>query len=229
MSLIFGVPGEENADFMMALSQSKSIRFILTRHEQGAAFMAEVYGRLTGNPAGCLATLGPGATNLITGVADSNMDRAPMLVLTGQGSTDRLHKESHQIMDVVSMFKPVTKWAATILNPDTIPEIVRKAVRVSRTEKPGAVLIEIPEDIAAQETFETPMIPKRFTRSVPDDRVLDEAAELIQKAKQPIMIAGNGCIRKRASQQLRRFAELTRIGVVTVSYTHLTLPTNREV
>ncbi len=214
MSLIFGVPGEENADFMMALSQSKSIRFILTRHEQGAAFMAEVYGRLTGNPAGCLATLGPGATNLITGVADSNMDRAPMLVLTGQGSTDRLHKESHQIMDVVSMFKPVTKWAATILNPDTIPEIVRKAVRVSRTEKPGAVLIEIPEDIAKQETSQTPMIPKRFTRSVPDVSVLDEAVELIQKAKQPIMIAGNGCIRKRASKQLRRFAELTGIGVV---------------
>ena len=137
--------------------------------------MAEVYGRLTGNPAGCLATLGPGATNLITGVADSNMDRAPMLVLTGQGSTDRLHKESHQIMDVVSMFKPVTKWAATVLNPDTIPEIVRKAVRVCRTEKPGAVLVEIPEDIAKQETFETPMVPKRFTRSVPDKRVLDEA------------------------------------------------------
>ena len=133
---IFGVPGEENADFMMSLEQSGKIKFILTRHEQGAAFMAEIYGRLTGNPAGCLGTLGPGATNLITGVADSNMDRAPMLVLTGQGSTDRLHKESHQIMDVVSMFKPVTKWATTILNADTIPEIVRKAVRIARTENP---------------------------------------------------------------------------------------------
>ena len=119
---IFGVPGEENADFMMSLEASDKIKFILTRHEQGAAFMAEIYGRLTGNPAGALGTLGPGATNLITGVADSNMDRAPMLVLTGQGSTDRLHKESHQIMDVVSMFRPVTKWATTILNPETIPE-----------------------------------------------------------------------------------------------------------
>jgi thiamine pyrophosphate-dependent acetolactate synthase large subunit-like protein len=95
----------------MSLEQQRRIRFVLTRHEQGAAFMAEVYGRLTGNPAGCLGTLGPGATNLITGVADSNMDRAPMLVLTGQGSSDRLHKESHQIMDVVHMFEPVTKWA----------------------------------------------------------------------------------------------------------------------
>ena len=107
---IFGVPGEENADFMMSLEESKSIRFVLTRHEQGEAFMAEIYGRLTGNPAGCLGTLGPGATNLITGVADGNMGRAPMLVLTGQGATSRLHKESHQVMDVVDMFDPVTKW-----------------------------------------------------------------------------------------------------------------------
>ena len=100
---IFGVPGEENADFVMSLQKSTQIKFILTRHEQGAAFMAEIYGRLTGNPAGCLGTLGPGATNLITGVADSNMDRAPMLVLTGQGSTARLHKESHQVLDLDTM------------------------------------------------------------------------------------------------------------------------------
>ena len=134
---IFGVPGEENADFMMSLEDSDSIRFVLTRHEQGAAFMAEIYGRLTGNPAGCLGTLGPGASNLITGVADGNMDRAPMLVLTGQGATHRLHKESHQVMDVVAMFRPVTKWAETIRHPDTIPEIIRKAVRLARTEKTG--------------------------------------------------------------------------------------------
>ncbi|MGB0267077.1 MAG: thiamine pyrophosphate-binding protein, partial [Pseudomonadales bacterium] len=113
---IFGVPGEENADFMMSLEQSEKIKFILCRHEQGASFMAEIYGRLTGEPAGCLGTLGPGATNLITGVADANMDRAPMLVLTGQGSSDRLHKESHQVMDVVQMFRPVTKWAHQIIN-----------------------------------------------------------------------------------------------------------------
>ena len=147
---IFGVPGEENADFMMSLEGS-SIRFILTRHEQGAAFMAEVYGRLTGNPAGALGTLGPGATNLITGVADANMDRAPMLVLTGQGATSRLHKESHQVMDVVHMFEPVTKWAASVRHPDTIPELVRKAVRVARSEKPGAVHLELPEDLAKLE------------------------------------------------------------------------------
>ena len=212
---IFGVPGEENADFMMSLEKSKKIRFVLTRHEQGAAFMAEAYGRLTGNPAGCLGTLGPGATNLITGVANSNMDRAPMLVLTGQGSTDRLHKESHQIMDVVSMFKPVTKWAATILNPDTIPEIVRKAVRVARTEKPGAVHLELPEDVASMETSEVPITPRRFRRPVADEKIVDHAFAMLEQAKRPVIIAGNGSIRRRASEQLRKFCEQTGIGVIS--------------
>ncbi len=212
---IFGVPGEENADFMMSLEQSDKIRFILTRHEQGAAFMAEIYGRLTGNPAGALGTLGPGATNLITGVADSNMDRAPMLVLTGQGSTDRLHKESHQIMDVVSMFRPVTKWATSILNADTIPEIVRKAVRVARTEKPGAVHIELPEDVATHDTDARPLAPRRFRRSVTDDKIVDIAFAMLQDSKRPVIIAGNGCIRRRASKQLRLFCEKTGIGVIS--------------
>jgi acetolactate synthase-1/2/3 large subunit len=211
---IFGVPGEENADFMISLEQSKKIRFILTRHEQGAAFMAEIYGRLTGNPAGALGTLGPGATNLITGVADSNMDRAPMLVLTGQGSTDRLHKESHQIMDVVGMFKPVTKWATSIVNPSTIPEIVRKAVRLARTEKPGAVHIELPVDVATMGATGRPMAPRRFRRSVPDSKIADQAFTMIREAKRPVIIAGNGCIRRRASKQLRLLCEKTGIGVI---------------
>ena len=212
---VFGVPGEENADFMLSLEHSDSIRFILTRHEQGAAFMAEIYGRLTGNPAGALSTLGPGATNLITGVADANMDRAPMLVLTGQGSTARLHKESHQIMDVVAMFEPVTKWATTIYNVDTIPEIVRKSVRLSRTEKPGAVHIELPEDLAKEETDAVPMQPRRFRRSVPDDKIVDQAFEMLKAAKRPVIIAGNGTIRRRASKQLRLFCEATGIGVLS--------------
>ncbi|HWM28492.1 MAG TPA: thiamine pyrophosphate-binding protein, partial [Woeseiaceae bacterium] len=212
---IFGVPGEENADFMISLEQSGKIRFVLTRHEQGAAFMAEVYGRLTGNPAGCLGTLGPGATNLITGVANANMDRAPLLVLTGQGSTDRLHKESHQIMDVISMYRPVTKWTTTIMNPDTIPEIVRKAVRLIRTEKPGAVHLELPEDVAAMETAATPMTPRRFRRAVPDSKIVDKAFAMLRQAKRPVIVAGNGCIRKRASAQLRIFCEKTGIGVIS--------------
>jgi acetolactate synthase-1/2/3 large subunit len=212
---IFGVPGEENADFMMSLEKSDKIRFILTRHEQGAAFMAEIYGRLTGNPAGCLGTLGPGATNLITGVADANMDRAPMLVLTGQGATRRLHKESHQIMDVVAMFEPVTKWATSIRHPDAIPEIVRKAVRLSRTEKPGAVLIELPEDTAKLESDAQPLRPRRYRRYVPDDKIADRAFEMIKAAKRPVILAGNGCIRKNASKQLRQFCEQTGIGVIS--------------
>ena len=212
---IFGVPGEENADFMMSLEKSDKIKFILTRHEQGAAFMAEVYGRLTGNPAGCLGTLGPGATNLITGVADSNMDHAPMIVLTGQGASTRQHKESHQIMDVVHMFEPVTKWATSVLHPDNIPEIVRKAVRIARTEKPGAVLIELPEDLAKQDTDQKPITPRRFRRPVADDKILNKAFDRIIQAQRPIIIAGNGCIRKRASKQLRLFCEKTGIGVVS--------------
>jgi acetolactate synthase-1/2/3 large subunit len=212
---IFGVPGEENADFMMSLEKSGKIRFILTRHEQGAAFMAEIYGRLTGNPAGCLGTLGPGATNLITGVADANMDRAPMLVLTGQGASTRLHKESHQIMDVVSMFEPVTKWAMGVLHEDTIPEVVRKAVRIARTEKPGACLIELPEDVAKHDSTAEPLTPHLFRRPVADDVVIDMAFEKLRHAKRPIIIAGNGCIRRRASKQLRRLCEKTGIGVIS--------------
>jgi acetolactate synthase-1/2/3 large subunit len=212
---IFGVPGEENADFMMSLEKSEQIRFILTRHEQGAAFMAEIYGRLTGNPAGCLGTLGPGATNLITGVANSNMDRAPMLVLTGQGASTRLHKESHQVMDVVDMFSAVTKWATTVWHPENIPEIVRKAVRLARSEKPGAVLIELPEDIAKLEAKNVPLPVRKFRRSVPDPTILQQTYDRIKAAKTPIIIAGNGCIRRRASEQLRLLCEKTGIGVMS--------------
>jgi acetolactate synthase-1/2/3 large subunit len=215
IDIIFGIPGEENADFVISLEQSDRIRFVLTRHEQGAAFMAEVWGRLTGQPAGCLGTLGPGSTNLITGVADANMDRAPMLVLTGQGSTERLHKESHQAMDVVAMFKPVTKWAQTVWHPDNVPEIVRKAVRLARTEKPGACHIELPEDVASREATTAPIEPRRYRRPVPDDKVVGRAWDVIRTAERPIILAGNGCVRRRASKQLRRLVEKTGIGVVS--------------
>ena len=212
---IFGVPGEENADFMMSLEKSDKIKFVLTRHEQGAAFMAEIYGRLSGNPAGCLGTLGPGATNLITGVADSNMDRAPMLVLTGQGASTRLHKESHQAMDVVAMFEPVTKWAGTVWHPNNIPEMVRKAVRLARSEKPGACHIELPEDIAKLPASAVPIEPRRYRRPVADREMMDQAFALLKNAKQPVILAGNGCIRTRASAELRRFCESTGIGVIS--------------
>ena len=128
---IFGVPGEENADFMMSLKKSKKIKFVLCRHEQAAAFMADVYGRLTGKAGVCLSTLGPGVTNLITGLADANMDYAPVVAIIGQGSTERLHKESHQIMDSISMLQPVSKWAQTIFKASNITEVIRKAFKLS--------------------------------------------------------------------------------------------------
>ncbi len=211
---IFGVPGEENADFMQSLGGS-SIQFVLTRHEQGAAFMAEVYGRLTGNPGVCLGTLGPGATNLITGVADANMDRAPLICLTGQGATTRQHKESHQVMNVVDMYEPVTKWAHAIRHPDNIPEVIRKAVRTARSEKPGAVLIELAENIAKLDATTEPMPVRRFRRPAPEPLALDMAADLIADARRPIILAGNGTIRKRASRALRQFCDKTGIGVAT--------------
>jgi len=210
---IFGVPGEENADLMLSLQHS-SIEFVLTRHEQGAAFMAAVHGRLTGTVGVCLGTLGPGATNLMTGVADGNMDRAPLLVITGQGATTRQHKESHQMMDAVSMFRSVTKWSQAILTPDAIPEIVRKAVKLAEAEKPGAVHIELAEDIAAMETDAVPLPHISVRRPSPDAKAVDEAWALIAAAKRPLIIAGNGTIRTRASAALRSFCETTGIGVL---------------
>ena len=214
VTTIFGVPGEENAHLMMALEKS-SIKFVLTRHEQGAAFMADVYGRLTGEAGVCLATLGPGATNLVTGVADGNMDRSPMVVITAQAGMQRQHKESHQHMDVVAMFKPITKWAVTVVHPDNIPEIVRKAFKLATTEKPGACHIELPEDIMKLSSEKLPISPERLRRPVADNKIIDKAMALILNAKRPIILAGNGAIRKRASQQLQAFASETGIGVIS--------------
>jgi len=186
---IYGVPGEENADFLLSLETS-SIEFILTRHEQAAAFMAATEGKLTGKAGVCLGTLGPGATNLITGVADGNMDRAPLLVITGQGATTRQHKESHQIMDVVDMYRPVTKWSHAILDPANIPEIVRKAMKLATAEKPGATHIELAEDIAAMPVDAQPIVPSKVRRPVPDDKIMDQAWDIIRAAKRPLIIAG---------------------------------------
>ncbi|MBN2530908.1 MAG: acetolactate synthase large subunit [Deltaproteobacteria bacterium] len=209
---IFGVPGEENADMMISLIDSP-IRFIMTRHEQGAAFMADVHGRLTGQPGVCLGTLGPGATNLVTGVANGNFDRSPVVAITGQGSTARLHKESHQNMDVVAMFRPITKWADSVRNPGNIPEMVHKAFRRATTEKPGACHIELPEDIAKMDVDAQP-IPKgkyKLRRPAPDHKSIAQAIDILREAKTPVILAGNGCIRKRASKQLRLFVQNTGI------------------
>ncbi len=211
---VYGLPGEENDELMLSLADS-SLEFVLTRHEQGAAFMAEVHGRLTGEPAVCLSTLGPGATNLLTGVADANMDRAPLLVITAQAAASRRHKESHQVVDVEGIFEPVTKWSCSIQRAETIPEIVRKAVRLARAEKPGAVHLELPEDVAAEETDARPLEPYRFRRPGADEKTADRAWARIRAARRPLILAGNGTLRKQAYRQLRRFSEATGIGVVS--------------
>lgn len=210
---VFGLPGEENEDLLFSLENS-NIKFIPTRHEQGAAFMADVWGRLTGQAGVCLATLGPGATNLITGLADAHMDKAPVVAITGQGSSGRLHKESHQYIDVVNMFKPVTKWNTSIQNPNITAEAVRKAFKLAQEEKPGVTHIELPEDVAKMETSDKVLTPVKVRRSAPDHKSIHKAIDLLRAAKSPIIIAGNGAIRKLASKHLREFVAKTNIPVV---------------
>jgi len=213
---IFGIPGEENLAVMDALLSS-NIRFITTRHEQGAAFMADVYGRLTGKAGVCLSTLGPGATNLITGFADANMDRAPIIGIAGQGATTRLHKESHQILDLVNLFEPISKYSTQIRAAHIVPEIVRKAFKDSQAEKPGGCFIDFPEDIADAEVEEDCLPLKVQSAKAPraPEEKLNQAAELISNAEFPLVMAGNGVIRSKASEQLVLFSEKLNLPVAT--------------
>jgi acetolactate synthase I/II/III large subunit len=210
---IFGLPGEENLHILEALKQSK-IQFITTRHEQGAAFMADVYGRLTGKAGVCLSTLGPGATNLMTGVADANLDRAPLIAITGQVSTDRMHLESHQYLDLVAMFGPVTKWSQQLVRPEITPELVRRAFKIAQSEKPGAVHIDIPEDVAAMPVEGSPLHTDGHELTIAAPHSLRLAAEAIAKAQNPIILVGNGVIRAQASEALTEFATALNIPVV---------------
>ncbi|MBD2576753.1 acetolactate synthase large subunit [Oscillatoria sp. FACHB-1406] len=223
---VFGLPGEENLHVLEALKES-SIQFITTRHEQGAAFMADVYGRLTGKAGVCLSTLGPGATNLMTGVADANLDGAPLVAITGQVGTDRMHIESHQYLDLVAMFAPVTKWNAQIVRPSNTPEIVRKAFKLAQAEKPGAVHIDLPENIAAMPVIGKSLLKNPREKSYASFRSCNAAAELISKAKNPIILVGNGAIRAEASEALTEFATTLHLPVVNtfmgkgvIPYTH---------
>jgi acetolactate synthase-1/2/3 large subunit len=199
VQFVFGIPGEETLDLNEALDQSPSITFIPTRHEQGAAFMADVYGRLSTYPGVCLATLGPGAANLLTGVADAHLDRAPVVAITGQAGLERVYKESHQYVDVVGMFRPVTKWNARIERPEAVPEMVRKAFRLARLEKPGATHLELPEDIAALTIEAQPMSVRRTTYPQAGAATLERAATLLLQAQRPLCLAGNGVVRRQAA------------------------------
>ncbi|NCR39650.1 MAG: acetolactate synthase large subunit [Microcystis aeruginosa W13-11] len=223
---IFGLPGEENLDVLEALKNS-SIKFITTRHEQGAAFMADVYGRLTGKAGVCLSTLGPGATNLMTGVADANLDGAPLVAITGQVGTDRMHIESHQYLDLVAMFAPVTKWNKQIVRPGITPEVVRRAFKTAQSEKPGAVHIDLPENIAAMAADGSPLPLDSQEKVYASYRTLNMAAVVISKAKNPLILAGNGAIRANASEALTEFATALNIPVANtfmgkgvIPYTH---------
>lgn len=212
---IFGIPGEENIDVMDVLLDS-SIEFITTRHEQGAAFMADVHGRLTGCAGVCLATLGPGATNLVTGVADANMDRAPLVAIAGQAATTRMHKESHQHLDLVNLFRPITKYSTQVLAAEIVPEIVRKAFKQAEAEKPGASFIDLPENIAKAEIDDKePLKVQRALAPVPPEEKIRQASELIAGARYPLVMAGNGVIRAGAADALVRFAETLNLPVAT--------------
>ncbi len=211
--VVFGLPGEENIDLMEALGDS-GIRFVLVRHEQGAAFMADVFGRLTGRAGVCLSTLGPGATNLVTGVADAFLDRAPLVAITAQEPLARVHRESHQYLDIPELFQPITKWSARVEAPGAVSEVVRKAFKIAQTEKPGSTHIELPADVAEAPAEGRPIPWERTRRPSPDRPSLDRAAELIRGAERPLILVGNGAIRGRASEEVTRFAETLRIPVV---------------
>ncbi|QBZ82021.1 Acetolactate synthase [Hydrogenovibrio crunogenus] len=210
---VFGIPGEENMDMMDALLDS-DIEFITCRHEQGAAFMADVYGRLTGKAGVCLSTLGPGATNLVTGVADANMDNSPVVAIAGQAATTRLHKESHQVVDLVNLFKPISKYATQILEPETIPEVIRKAFKLAQAEKPGAAFIDFPENVSEMLTPEKPLPVIQSRLSLADHKLIEKAALIIQQAKKPLILVGNGAVRANASRQLEAFSKHYQIPLV---------------
>lgn len=222
---IFGIPGEENLHLTDALIDS-SIRFITVRHEQAASFMADVYGRLTGRPGVCLSTLGPGATNLITGFADANMDHAPIIAVSGQGATTRMHKESHQVLDLVNLFKPVSKYSVAVLEPEIIPEIVRKAFKDAQAEKPGGGFISFPENIAAEEVSGdiAPLKVQGPLPPYPPELKVYNAAKVICSAEYPIILAGNGVVRGNAAEALTRFAEKLGIPVATTFMAKGTIP-----
>lgn len=209
---VFGVPGEEMLDILDAIVDSR-IQFVSTRHEQGAAFMADAVGRLTGRAGVAISTLGPGALNLATGVADANLDHAPLVAITGQIGLEATHKESHQHIDTAEIYRPITKWSAQIDTPEITAEVVRKAFKTAEAEKPGACHIEVPEDIAAEEIEGSSLTRQPAAPQSPRPEAVRLAANLINHARSPIILSGNGVIRGNASAELRALAEKTGIPV----------------
>ncbi len=212
---VFGIPGEENLDFLDSLSRSKKIKLVLTRHEQGAGFMASVYGRLTGKTGVCVATLGPGATNFTTAAAYAQLGGMPMMMITGQKPVKKSKQGRFQILDVVEMMKPITKYATTLVAGDNIPSRIREAYRIAEEEKPGAVHLELPEDIADEHTDARPIPKSAVRRPVPEAKSILNALEKLHAAKSPIIIIGAGGNRKMTSKMLTEFIDKTGIPFVT--------------
>ena len=209
VSVVFGIPGEENIRFIKALAAS-DIRYVLTRHEQGAAFMAEMYGRVTGRAAVVSATLGPGAINMQLGVADATTNSTPMVAISAQVGQDREYKESHQYVDLVSMFAPITRWSAGIPTAHAIPEMVRKAFKIAETERPAAVYLAVPEhlDADAADYSELGPLPRNVVRAdAPAARQVARAVDILRSAQRPVVLAGHGAARSDATKALIRFSE----------------------
>ncbi len=214
VEIIFGVPGEENLDLLESLRNS-SIRFVTTRHEQAAVFMAATMGRLTGKAGVALSTLGPGATNLVTGIAYAQLGGMPLLVITGQKPIRKSKQGRFQIIDVVEMMKPLTKMTETVVSADRIPSLVRQAFKLAEAERPGAVHLELPEDIAVENSEVRPIIPVKVRRSGPDPKAIEQTIELIVKAKTPILLVAAGANRKLIRKNLQAFIDKTKIPFVT--------------
>lgn len=217
VEVIFGIPGEENIPLLEAIERNGHIRFIVTRHEQGAGFMAATYAHITGKPGVCLATLGPGALNLTLPVAQANASTTPLVALCAQGNVSRLYKESHQIIDLVSLFQPITQWSSMMLAPVAAPEMVRKAFSIAQRKRPGATCLVIPEDISEMPApaDAKPLALPRPLHILPAQDTIDEAASIIKQAKRPIILAGNGVARSHAQEELREFAEQLNVPVAT--------------
>ncbi|WP_264078112.1 acetolactate synthase large subunit [Mycobacterium shimoidei] len=214
VSVVFGLPGEENIRFVQALAGS-DIRYVLTRHEQAAAFMAEMYGRVTGRAAVVSATLGPGAINMQLGVADATTNSTPLVAISAQVGHDREYKESHQYVDLVSMFAPITRWADGVPTARAIPEMFRKAFKLAETERPAAVYLAVPEHIDADETdYDLAPLPRNVVRAEsPSPSQVQRAVEILRAAKRPVLLSGHGAARNDATAALVRFSETLGIPV----------------
>jgi len=210
VEFIFGVPGEENLDFLDSMKDS-SIKLVLTRHEQGAGFIAATYGRLTGKAGVCLATLGPGATNFVTSAAYAQLGGMPLVMITGQKPIKKSKQGKFQVLDIVEMMRPLTKFCKQIVNGNNIPSLVRESFRIAQTERPGAVHLELPEDIAEEECNGEPVNIGRERRPTADPKIIQEGVEMIKAAKMPLLLIGAAANRNRTRVQLTRFVEKTGI------------------